>query len=43
MPDNKYVINEKNMPKDWIWFHKGMEFEEFILYFSDWFNISMVV
>lgn len=40
MPDNKYVINEKNMPKEWTWFHKGMEFEEFILYFSDWFNIK---
>lgn len=40
MPNNKYVINEKNMPKDWTWFHKGMEFEEFILYFSDWFNMK---
>lgn len=40
MPDNKYVINEKNIPKDWSWFYKGMEFEEFILYFSDWFNMK---
>ena len=38
MPDNKYVINEKNYPKEWKWFKKGMEFEQFILYFANWFN-----
>lgn len=38
MPDNKWVINEDNYPKDWTWFFKGMEFEDFILYFADWFN-----
>jgi predicted phosphoadenosine phosphosulfate sulfurtransferase len=29
-------INEDNCPFDW--FYKGMEFEEFILYFADWYN-----
>ena len=38
MPNNKWVINEDNCPKEWTWFHKGMEFEDFILYFADWFN-----
>lgn len=38
MPDNKWVINEDNYPKEWTWFYKGIEFEEFILYFADWFN-----
>lgn len=38
MPKNQYVINEKNMPKEWTWFEKGMEFEDFILYFAEWFN-----
>lgn len=38
MPDNKWVINEKNYPKEWTWFYKGMEFEEFILFFAEWFN-----
>lgn len=38
MPKNQYVINEKNMPKEWTWFEKGMEFEDFMLYFAEWFN-----
>lgn len=39
MPRNKHVINEKTMPDGWEdWFEKGMEFEDFILYFADWFN-----
>lgn len=38
MPSNKWVINEKNIPKDWTWFHKGMEFEEFIAFFADWIS-----
>ena len=38
MPTNKYVINMDNYPKEWTWFFKGIEFEEFILYFGDWFN-----
>lgn len=37
MPDRPYVITEHNMPAEWTWFHKGQEFEEFILYFADWF------
>lgn len=38
MPTNKYVINEKNYPKEWTWFYKGMEFEQFIIYFAEWYN-----
>lgn len=38
MPDNDFVINEENYPQEWNWFRKGMEFEEFILYFGKWFN-----
>ena len=38
MPKNKWVINEDNYPEEWTWFYKGMEFEEFILFFADWFN-----
>lgn len=38
MPQNKYVINEHNYPEEWSWFYRGMEFEEFILYFAEWFN-----
>ena len=30
----KYVFNEDNYPKEWTWFKRGMEFEEFILYFA---------
>lgn len=37
MPKNKWVINEKNMPEEWDWFKKGMEFEDFIDYFAKWF------
>jgi len=38
MPQNKYVINEDNYPDEWNWFQRGMEFEDFILYFAEWFN-----
>lgn len=38
MPNNEWVINESNIPKEWTWFKRGMEFEEFILYFAKWFN-----
>ena len=34
----KYVVNEDNYPDEWTWFERGMEFEEFILYFAQWFN-----
>lgn len=36
MPKYDYVINEDNCPFDW--FYKGMEFEDFIIYFAEWFN-----
>ncbi len=36
MPKFEYVINEHNCP--FKWFKKGMEFEDFILYFAEWFN-----
>lgn len=38
IPRNKHVINEKNIPDGWDWFKKGIEFEDFILYFADWFT-----
>lgn len=38
MPDNVWVVNEDNMPEEWTWFKFGMEFEQFILFFGDWFN-----
>lgn len=38
MPENEHVIHEDNLPEDWNWFHRGMEFEEFILFFAEWFN-----
>lgn len=38
MPKNKNVVNEDNYPKEWTWFQRGMEFEEFILYFAEWYN-----
>lgn len=38
MPRNEHVINEDNYPKEWDWFRKGMEFEEFTLCFAKWFN-----
>ena len=34
----KYIVNEDNYPEEWTWFERGMEFEEFILYFAQWFN-----
>lgn len=38
MPNNPYVIHEDNYPVEWDWFQRGMEFEDFILYFAKWFN-----
>ncbi|WP_125153635.1 DUF3440 domain-containing protein [Clostridium rectalis] len=38
MPNYKCVINENNYPKEWTWFECGMEFEDFILHFAEWFN-----
>lgn len=32
------VLNEDNYPEEWDWFNRGMEFEEFILWFAKWFN-----
>lgn len=34
----KYLVTEDNYPSEWDWFKRGMEFEEFILWFADWFN-----
>ncbi|WP_372776043.1 DUF3440 domain-containing protein [Paenibacillus sp. 79R4] len=38
MPVHDCVINEDNLPEDWTWFYKGMEFEEFTSRFSVWFQ-----
>lgn len=38
MPPWDCVINEDNLPEDWTWFRKGMEFEEFTPEFSQWFQ-----
>lgn len=38
MPVNEHIINEHNYPSEWTWFYKGMEFEQFIIYFAEWFN-----
>ncbi|MDF9296087.1 DUF3440 domain-containing protein [Geobacillus stearothermophilus] len=39
MPVNEHVIHERNMPSEWNeWFEKGMEFEDFIIYFAKWYN-----
>lgn len=40
MPKGKFVVNEDNYPKEWTWFYRGMEFEEFILWFAKWYNES---
>ena len=32
------LITEDTLPSEWHWFFKGMEFEEFILWFAKWFN-----
>lgn len=36
MPEGS--INIQNYPIEWNWFQKGMEFEDFILYFAKWYN-----
>ncbi|WP_297425800.1 DUF3440 domain-containing protein [Clostridium sp.] len=38
MPKHKCIVNEDNYPSEWTWFNRGMEFEEFILWFAKWFN-----
>lgn len=38
MPPYDCVINEHNYPKEWTWFRKGMEFEEFDYEFGQWFQ-----
>ncbi len=38
LPKDPDVIHSRNYPKDWKWFHKGIEFEDFIIYFAEWFN-----
>ncbi len=32
------LCTEYNHPREWDWFFRGMEFEEFILWFAKWFN-----
>lgn len=32
------LITEDSIPVSWDWFFRGMEFEEFILWFAKWFN-----
>lgn len=36
MPKNKHIINEENNPFEF--FYKGMEFEEFIVLFAEWYQ-----
>ena len=36
IPKHDCVVNEDSCP--WDWFRRGMEFEDFILYFAEWFN-----
>lgn len=38
MPPYDCVIHENNLPADWDWFRKSMEFEEFTYEFSKWFQ-----
>jgi predicted phosphoadenosine phosphosulfate sulfurtransferase len=38
LPKNKDVFHIKNYPDEWKWFKSGMEFEEFILYFAEWYS-----
>lgn len=32
------LVTEDSIPDGWDWFFRGMEFEEFILWFAKWFN-----
>lgn len=36
LPSNPNIITEDNIPEEWTWFKKGMEFEELTLYFGEW-------
>ena len=38
--DDVCLITEDHYPKEWTWFRRVMEFEEFILYFAKWFSVS---
>lgn len=38
MPEHDCVVNEHHYPKEWRWFRKGMEFEEFDVRFAQWFQ-----
>ena len=38
--ENVLLITEDSLLNEWNWFFKGMEFEEFILWFAKWFNES---
>ena len=32
------LVTEDSLPDGWDWFFRGIEFEEFILWFAKWFN-----
>lgn len=32
------LVTEDSLPNGWDWFFRGMEFEEFIIWFAKWFN-----
>lgn len=36
MPENKYIINEKN--NEWKWYRSDMNFNQFVKEFGKWFN-----
>lgn len=38
MPDYACVIHENNLPREWTWFLKGMEFEDFTFHFGRWYQ-----
>ena len=38
MPSEDYVINMDTLPDDWSWFTPRIEFEEFIIYFAEWYG-----
>lgn len=38
IPKKKYIISEENIPEEWEWFKKGMEFEELFFEFGKWLS-----
>lgn len=38
MRNDVILCTEDSMPEEWDWFYRGMEFEEFILWFAKWYN-----